>query len=474
MSIRTLHSTLSYLSREPSLRYDGTYLMSDSVVSGTDYYLFSELFDFVNDDAVNIESLSSFYYVEISNVSGKEDIDPVFLDYDDRNELNENYFAKIEKGDIISVKEGDILISKLRPYLKKIVFIDNTNVNYYYTSAFIHVRPKTANKILFYALKSVFLDQINAISRQGKGYPTLSEQDLSLLKLNKQKIDSLLSSEGLLDKINLIETSIANNKKCYKYDKNIINEAFIKEFKWEYNKFLDISSQKQYVMNFSAFGDNYDLRFSPKFHRPAGEFVVRDINKTSCLKIKNYLDIPIALGSSVSPEDFSPEGEVYYISMATVKNFKIELDDTQLLRKEYVNQKKNENKKVSEGDIIMTRSGAAIGKFALIDEDVDAIYSDFTMRIRLKNVNPLFAYYYFRSVYFQYLIEVNYKGLQNNNIFPNQVQEFPFPSIPLEEQERIVAKIKVEIDKQQAVKKQIDVKRAEIDLELSSLLTQDD
>ena len=86
------------------------------------------------------------------------------------------------------------------------------------------------------------------------------------------------------------------------------------------------------------------------------------------------------------------------------------------------------------------------------------------MRIRLKNYSPLFAYYYFRTEYFQYLVEVNKKGLGNNtNIFPSQIQEFPMLDFSLEKQRGIVKKIKKRIDEQQKYLQVIDAKRSEID-----------
>jgi len=82
-------------------------------------------------------------------------------------------------------------------------------------------------------------------------------------------------------------------------------------------------------------------------------------------------------------------------------------------------------------------------KFALIEEDnIKAIFADFTQRIGLKNYNPRLAYYYFRSDLFQYLIYTYKKGLGNNtNIFPSQIQEFPIPNWSKEKQIDIVKKI---------------------------------
>jgi len=148
--------------------------------------------------------------------------------------------------------------------------------------------------------------------------------------------------------------------------------------------------------------------------------------------------------------------------MANIKNWQFEKEDARSVSKEYSDH--NKNKTVSKNDILIARSGeGTIGKVALIDDNLKGIFSDFTMRIRLKNYNPLFAYYYFRTEYFQYLIEINKKGLGNNtNIFPNQIQEFPLIDISLEKQAEIVAEIKDELDEQQKTIQKIEIERNKI------------
>jgi type I restriction enzyme S subunit len=101
------------------------------------------------------------------------------------------------------------------------------------------------------------------------------------------------------------------------------------------------------------------------------------------------------------------------------------------------------------------RSGeGGIGKVAISDEDVNAIFCDFIIRFRFNKdlINPKFAYYYFRSQYFQYMIEINKKGLGNNtNIFPNNLQDFPIPNISIEEQKGIVYEIDKELKQQREI-----------------------
>ena len=166
------------------------------------------------------------------------------------------------------------------------------------------------------------------------------------------------------------------------------------------------------------------------------------------------------MGASISPSQYDEDGDYYYISMATVKKYFFDKDDAQKVSTSYSNE--NLNKKVQVNDIIMTRSGMAIGKFALIDEEIDGIYADFTMRIRLQNFNNLLAYYYFRSDFFQHLITTHKKGLQNHNIFPSQIQEFPVPDWNEAKQTEIVEKIKSQIDAQNSIDKQIEAKQNEI------------
>lgn len=155
---------------------------------------------------------------------------------------------------------------------------------------------------------------------------------------------------------------------------------------------------------------------------------------------------PIVLGASISPKDYDEGGTNHYLSMATIKTWSYDRDSAALVSERYYENK--ESKLIRKGDIIMARSGeGTIGKVAEIMEDYNDVFADFTMRIRLKNYNTTFAYFYFRTTYFQYLVEVNKKGLGNNtNIFPNIVQEFPIPDIDIDEQENIVKEIERKLD----------------------------
>ena len=159
--------------------------------------------------------------------------------------------------------------------------------------------------------------------------------------------------------------------------------------------------------------------------------------------------------------------QIYIVDDNPVKNGK-------KVSEEYASN--NLNKTVQKGDILLARSGeGTIGKVALIeDEEINGIFADFTQRIRLKGFDPLCAYYYFRSDFFQYLVYTHKKGLGNNtNIFPSQIKEFPIPDWDEKKQAEIVDTIKTKIDEQKEIERQIEEKQQAINKIIEDAIKQE-
>jgi len=452
---------LQELGKEETLRCDTDFLYFQHHFLIDEYYSFSDLFEFSKNNKVNTADLNDdFYYCEIGDVEKDGDIHPVLLNLNNRLIEYADYYKKIEKGDIIRAKEGDILIAKVHPY--KYVYVTEEKQNIYYTSAFIHLVPKKMNKVLYYVIKYIYYENLLAILRQGKSYPTLNEKDLLYLKFDNNIINRLLENETrILTQIEPIEQEIQKLKQQIRSPQEIINEVFAEEFGFDLEKFEELRRERTYFIDLSNCANNKDLRQSIKFHKEAGVFVWEELKKVTNKRIKHFLAEPIVLGAGISPSEYDEDGKYYYISVASIKNWEFEKETARLVSDEYAS--KHQDKAIRKNDIILACSGT-IGKVALIEEeDINGIFSNFTMRIRLSNCNPLFAYYYFRTKYFQYLIEINKKGLGNiTNIFPSQIQEFPMIAVDLKKQHEIVDKIKEEINRYEEVKKQIETKKDEI------------
>ena len=327
---------------------------------------------------------------------------------------------------------------------------------------------KYLTKFLYYALRLIQSDIY--LLQKGSDQPHVYASDVQYIKVPAVPVPiqkkALVAAHAIEKEIETIESTI-------KKDGEIIDDVFNREFCFAIDEFYRIKQAKRFSANYRTLSNNADLRFSAKFHRDSGNFVMQELTSRTDKKIKHYLAEPIVLGASVSPSDYSDDGEFYYISMATIKNWKFDSESASTVSKEYSDSK--QAKTVRKNDIILARSGeGTIGKVALIDDDeLQGVFADFTMRIRLKDYNPEFAYYYFRTTYFQYLIEIYKKGLGNNtNIFPIVVRDFPMLDISLAEQQRIVDEIHAEIAKQDEIKKQIESLRGQIDALIQDVLIQ--
>src|SRR3989344_764866 len=360
------------------------------------------------------------------------------------------------------ISNENILISSLRLAKSPALYFENENLtDYVFSNGFYIYKVKEGwnKKFVLYILRTKRLRSIldNNIYR-GIGISAYKDDDLKKIKI---PLVSKPAQDKIVAQIEPIEKKIKELKNQITPPQEVINEVFAREFKFDLKKFEELKKIKNYYLNIVTASNNKDIRNSVAFHKESAQFVMDELRRITKSKVKHFIVEPIVLGASISPTDFDESGEYYYVSMATVKNYCLELDDSQRVSGNY--SKENTNKAIQKNDIIMTRSGVAIGKFALVEDDIYGIFADLTMRIRLHDYNPLFAYYYFRTDYFQHLIHSHKKGLQNKNIFPSQIQEFPMIDISLKAQQNIVGEIKTKLDAQEEMKKKIEIQRNKID-----------
>jgi len=271
---------------------------------------------------------------------------------------------------------------------------------------------------------------------------------------------SITEQEKILEKVSPLEKEVEKLRTQIKPDSEIINEILTFSFKWDIEKFDELKALSHINIPFKIFSNNLDVRFSYKFHNKAGEYVTQILRSQTSKRIKDFLSEEISLGKGISPADYDENGTQYYLSMADIKSWSFNTLEAKTVSQSYFDE--NPAKQIAVNDIILARSGeGTIGKVALIENDEsEAIYADFTMRIRLKNYNPLFAYYYFRTDFFQYLIYTHKKGLGNNtNIFPSQLREFPLPNLSEKQQEGIVNQIQASINQQLNIEQEIKTKK---------------
>ena len=440
--------------------------------SGGEYYTFDELFE-IREEKLDPETLQGrFRYCQIGDVSKTGEVAPVTLNFEERGLTEESYYKKIEKGDILSVAENDILISFLLPQdpaaAGKLLRITAETADIYFTDAFLRITPRRMPVVLYYCLKGIFYRDLAAAARIRKGYTgyaTLDAADLRRVRFDRRTIDRLWEhSEALTARLTALERRIAEVQAGLLSEEEMINAVFRQELSWDWETFRQLQSVRQWQIPPAALAGNPDLRFSPKFHRQAGAFVLRELRGITDRKLKHFLAEPIALGASIAPADYAEEGTTRYISMATIRSWHYREEDASFVTEAFAAAKAG--KTVQKDDILMARSGeGTIGKAAWVESgEVQGVFADFIMRIRLRNVEPEFAWCYFRSAYFQYLIEIYKKGLGNNtNIFPIALQEFPMPDFSPNRQRRMLEEVHGEMAARTAAQAEISRLRAEME-----------
>ena len=149
---------------EKTLRYDVDYIKYHQALA-KDFYTFNELFSIRGAQPCTEEELSKdFAYCEIGDSDKNGDVSPVILNFENRRLEDESYYTKIEKGDISSVEFDDILISKVRPNLKKYIRITEEKKDVFYTTT---SKRNAGFDVLLFAFN--FLQRFDGNIQTGQG-----------------------------------------------------------------------------------------------------------------------------------------------------------------------------------------------------------------------------------------------------------------------------------------------------------------
>lgn len=473
MGLRQYDVPLDQFSSEASLRCDVDFI-DFSRTSRDKSYSFGDLFDVVEYGKKNRLALvdtvkdTLFQYSEISNVTKQGDVEPVTLDFSERDELVEDYFKKIENGDIQTTQIGNILLSKVRPNLKKYVLIDGELMNVFYTTAFIQLRPKKLNKLLYYSLRTIFYKNLMSIARQGKGYPTLKVDDIFCIKLNSRIINIFEKTEKrLLEKIEPIEQKIKALKAKIKPAQEVINQVIAREFSIDIEKVEKIEQKKHFVVSSSLLFRNPNLRSSVRWHKIAPIQDVMYENIDCIKKLGDYITVT-KNGWSPSCRESDTENLVFGVNCIT-KSGVVSYEDMKVSDQTRAGIEtyfaKNNDLFVSRGN---TNDLVALASVAEdLPDAKNIIYPDLFIRVEVdeKKVSKKYLAYLFNSVIGRYYFKYSAKGKNQTmvKISSDELNGFFLPLPSLDFQQKIIDEIKAGLDEQEKIKKEIAQERSKID-----------
>jgi type I restriction enzyme S subunit len=131
------------------------------------------------------------------------------------------------------------------------------------------------------------------------------------------------------------------------------------------------------------------------------------------------------------------EGDVRFVRITDIdENGKLRANNNKFLNL----TEENKNYLLLQGDILLARTGATYGKTMLFNEDYQAVYASFLIRIRFKEKNILSSYYWHFAQSRFYWDQANklVGGGAQPQFNANVLKEIKIPIPPLAEQERIV------------------------------------
>jgi hypothetical protein len=273
-------------------------------------------------------------------------------------------------------------------------------------------------------------------------------------------------STSLVEAIRRTDAELSRARRAIRREGDVIDDVISAEFGYPLREHRERSRVRDFTETLSGVGRGYMLRSSAKFHHPDFELTEQFFSRTPHARVKALVAVPIRLGATASKGDFVEDGAAYYVHPgATKRESVIALEDCyQVIEEFYESGRRRFNLRMN--DIVLNRAGeGTIGKSALWTSEVPALFSDFTMRLRLtEHVNPRFVWYFLRSVMFQAQIEREKRGMGNmTNIFPPEVERMLIVACDPARQNSIARAIDEELARLDALRAGIEAKRQEID-----------
>ena len=339
--------------------------------------------------------------------------------------------AKVEKADEVGstkkiIRQNDVLISRLRPYLKEVSFVGFNEVQKLASTEFVVLRKKKDSKFppqaLFAFLTTDEVQKILFWSQGGTEHPRFSENLLMGLKLPKI---SEKMAESIVDDVNGTYKNYLISQNLYSQaEKLLLEELGLKDFKVEDNL--------SYIVNLSEVKSAH--RADAEYFQPKYEKLIEKI-KSKNARILGEL-VSMKKGIEPGSEIYQDEGKLFIRVSSLSKNGLEDKDQKYLSDELYQKLKKNYEPKVDE--ILLTKD-ATPGTAYVVKEPIEGIVSSGILRLKLKNekVENEYLALCLNSVIGQMQAERDGGGSIITHWRPEQIKSILIPVLPKSTQQKI-------------------------------------
>lgn len=444
------------------LRFDEKFWYTTKNLAVYDYILLKDIFNLVNGNSYTeyyTEEKTEIPYIRIGDLTFKFEIDNKNLIY-----LDESIKLSDEK----ILKDDDLILATIGATVGKVNLARNFKGGTFSNNTILlRLKDKVKHNPYFYGkLFQTHLLQkyIWGVVSQ-KAQPNLQTYDLQNIKvplIPKSKQDQIVVQiEPIEKKINELRTQITPPQE-------IINKVFAREFGFDLEKVNNIEKIKYFSITNDITYRNGNLRSSVRWNKIEPIQNILYENNPYIEKLGKYI-ISTKNGWSPNCKESDSDYSVFGVNSISIDGH-IKFEDLK-----FSNESKNNITEyyAQENDLFVSR-GNTVDLVALasvlknLPEEQNFIYPDLFIKIELNSdyLDKEYLAYLFNSIIGRYYFKYAAKGKNQTmvKISSDELYNFYLPVPPLKLQQKIIDEIKVELDKQEGIKKKIEAERNKIDV----------
>lgn len=183
---------------------------------------------------------------------------------------------------------------------------------------------------------------------------------------------------------------------------------------------------------FIVYSDKIEGRMDPFYYKPEFREFKKALTSIKVEKLGDIANFQYGL-NEIAKEN----GDIIYIRIT-------DIDENGLLKKDelaYLDYKDEyANYKLQNGDLLIARIGATFGKSFYFNENLNAVFAGYLIRIKLKTnqLNPKFLFYFFQTQYFKNQARMLVRGGAQPQFNANTIKDLLIPILPLQTQNHVV------------------------------------
>ena len=370
-----------------------------------------------NDDVLT-EKTPNEYEIEYVDISSVDEVGGII-------KKEEMIFKNAPSRARRLVKNGDVIVSTVRTYLKAIAPIKSPNENLVVSTGFSVIRPNKELLPAFatYLFKAHYLIELIISRSVGVSYPAINSSDLVSLKTALPSLEEQHTIATFLDReTEKIDTLIAKQERLIellqKKRTALISHAVTKG------------------LNPDAPMKDSDVEWLGKI--PA-HWEVSRLGYESWVRAR--------LGwKGLKAEEYVDDGFVF-LSTPNIKSSNIDFENVNYINKFRYDE--SPEIKLQVGDILLAKDGSTLGTVNVVRSLPRPATVNSSIAVITPNdiLNSIFLYYLFESSYMENTIKIIKGGMGVPHLFQEDLNKFYIPLPRLEEQHTIAAFLDHETEK---------------------------